>query len=254
MINLDWLIKPTSDKIGNLNLLQKQVTAKQVHDEIYLSGDELVQVLVKQLADYVETPINSRFEERGRMLRNCGFDHHPDLLKFKENQKKIDEEQRLIREKKEALITIEKFYQLYPDYKIVHFDDLEKICRNYGLQIAPAAYYIGDLPDKNLKEISNFFAVPENEFSHVITYRNSDYEVPWSNYQRAKRFERDPLYWVHKRSLQVCCLAKDLKKDWKHLDQLKEQLKDDPIVFVRYNQFAIILSAWGAEAEDVKQL
>lgn len=261
--------------------LESFVTAKEIHDEIYFSGDDLVRVLNEQIASYVETEIDSVRAERAKTLKDCGFTHHPDFINFEKVKKGIDKERQLIQDKKKDLILIDEFNSMYPDCKIVHIDDLQKICRKYGLQLAPAAYYTGELPDENLKEISKFFEKEPNQFNYqafqlayVSSYGSREpNEISWKDWEEAKaKYESEtkrPLegnsfqqyfnsftsvHSIEKKQLEICCLSKDLAPNWKHLEQLKELVKKDPIVFVRHGKFAIIISTWGAEAEDVKQL
>lgn len=256
------------------------ITAKEIHNEIYLSGDDLVKVLNEQIADYVEIEIDPVRAERAKMLKDCGFENHPDLINFEKVKEGIDKERQLIKEKKEDLILIDEFNSMYPDCKIVHADDLQKICKKYGLQLAPVTYYTGELPDKNLKEISKFFNREPNQFSHqafVSSYtsmrQSNPTEISWKSWQAVKkqyesetkrsligtRFHRNfnsiiSMHSIEKKPLEICCLSKDLAPNWQYLKQLKELIKEDPIVFVRHNKFAIIISAWGAEAKDVELL
>lgn len=266
-------------------LTPQRVTAKQIHEEIYLSGDELLSRLNKQISEYVEVEADQTLSsiDRINMLEKLGFSNHPDMLNFKKHQNTLYEERQLIQEKKNKLMLIEEFNLLYPACKIVHFSDLQSICKKYGLQQAPAKYYQGTLPDKNLKEIHDFFENKPTKFSHIAIretsrgYRDTS-PISFAAWEAKKEYAKAVIgdyrkqiylsdntitqysnnlteeYSLEKRDLQICCLKKDLISSWKEQERLIELLKDDPIVFVRYGDFAIIISAWGAEAEDVAQL
>jgi hypothetical protein len=267
------------------------ITAKQVHDEIYMSGDELLRILKEQTSRQIVENKDLELQKRYNLLKSCGFMNHKDVISYEAEQKRLNKEKDAIGEKKEDLILIEEFYSTYPNYKIVHYDDLQKICRKYGLQDAPAKYYQGELPDKNLNEIHNFFMLEANKFSHIamtsrvsgtLQIRENGSEISIEEWGRLKSIaldsvrdhnmriymnaeetyindyrdydDRDSRYALFRRELRICCLSKDLVKGWEHQEKLKELLVEDPIVYVRHGKFAIIVSAWGAESEDVRLL
>lgn len=268
--------------VGTL-LAPKRVTAKQIHEEIYLLGDELVNRLNTQILEYFEKESDLFNTNRIKILMDLGFSNHPEVLNSQEEEKKLNQERWLIQKKKNTLVLIEEFNLLYPTCKIVHFSDLQSICKKYGLQQAPVEYYQGTLPDKNLKEIHAFFDRKHTKFSHTAFETTSGreinkIEIPFEQWENKKKYANavmnDPQqhiricdlsikeyflgtyveYNLERKNLEICCLQKDLINSWQQMEKLKELIKEDPIVFVKYKEFAIIISAWGAEAEDVAQL
>jgi hypothetical protein len=66
-----------------------------------------------------------------------------------------DENKRILNDIKTSVDIIEHYQKKYPFQKFVTEDQLNRICKKYGLIYAPVNHYLKDVPEKNLKEIES---------------------------------------------------------------------------------------------------
>lgn len=231
---------------------------EEIHETFYTEVDRLL--AEAKILGSEETQMRETLDKAKR-LRELGFTSVTISIHAKE------EEQRLavIAHQNEAKIllkqTIEYFSHKYPQYKFITEASVKKICQQYGLIYGEASKYIGEVPDKNLKEIESF-KIDENDECYFV--------------RRHSRWIKDPTWvtkgecgiakdgWVGdervtkgKCSLEIAANVKDFNiqgmeiKDFKLSDK---PVPPDPIVLapVVYNgiKHYLIVSAWGQEASD----
>ena len=72
---------------------------------------------------------------------------------------------------------ITSYQYQYPNYKFITESDVERICKKYKLGCAPVECYKGEVPAKNVKDISNFIDRYGDRISYeVLTEINYRYE------------------------------------------------------------------------------
>jgi hypothetical protein len=106
--------------------------------------------------------------------------------------KKIAKEKHKDTSKKITLSIIDrvKYYsQNYPQNKFITNEQLEKVCTSYGLVIGEPQDYLGDIPDRCIKEISRFKLMEADDlimFGDLGSYRRSYYSGPRFVFENGK--------------------------------------------------------------------
>lgn len=119
---------------------QPKVTVKMIHDEF----DSAVDQLINKIINYNESSIENR-----RKLKSMGFSA----------SKPVSESEVLLREidhQKSASENAHYHKANYPFNKFITHSLVADICKKYGLLFGEASRYIGDIPEKNIKEITDF--------------------------------------------------------------------------------------------------
>lgn len=131
------------------------------------------------------------------------------------------------------LMESEYFKQHYPLNKYLTYEQIQNLCSKYGLVFGRAEQYIGDIPDKNLKEISNF-KVRKEDVERIA------FDML---YQQTKEFGLIEFF--------ICAPLKDMKlRHNERVDSRGFVVQDDPIVIKPAYYGGLIISMWGDEASD----
>lgn len=118
---------------------------EQIHNEFYSAED----ALLKEAMDILNASENSPLIKKGEILSRIGFSSMKEI-------KMVQEVRRKEEHSKELADTIFYYRSKYPDYKFITEKAIDSICKKYGLIFGPANRYKGDMPDKNLKDITVF--------------------------------------------------------------------------------------------------
>ncbi|CEN40609.1 hypothetical protein CCYN74_430043 [Capnocytophaga cynodegmi] len=121
-------------------LLQERAIVEAIHREFDEAGEKLLQealAIINKGTDDVH---------KAMRLKKLGFTNAEIVTKTEAQQKLIE-----ISEKDAELV--QYYQQTYPFLKFLKEEQLDAICKKYNLIYAPVANYIGDVPEKNLREI-----------------------------------------------------------------------------------------------------
>lgn len=121
-------------------LLQERAIVEAIHREFDEAGEKLLQealAIINKGTDNVH---------KAMRLKKLGFTNAEIVTKIEAQQKLIE-----ILEKEAELV--QYYQQTYPFLKFLKEEQLDAICKKYNLIYAPVANYIGDVPEKNLREI-----------------------------------------------------------------------------------------------------
>lgn len=121
-------------------LLQERAIVEAIHREFDEAGEKLLQealAIINKGTDDVH---------KAMRLKKLGFTSAEIVTKTEPQQKLIE-----ISEKDAELV--QYYRQTYPFLKFLKEEQLDAICKKYNLIYAPVANYIGDVPEKNLREI-----------------------------------------------------------------------------------------------------
>jgi len=158
----------------------------------------------------------------------------------------------------------------FPHLKQILFRDVVKICKKYNLVVAPIERFTGQIPNKNLIDVSEFIKRYQMFCYRTWSLFNGDDEkvISIKNKIEAERAHKK-FHWCKMKSDEVkpkyslfICAPKDqliLKKN----ERVKGNkiITDDPIVlaletFKKYRDEPVdadimtIVTAWGIEASD----
>lgn len=197
-----------------------------------------------------------------KALATKGFKNSKEV---KDNTEKL--EKHLLMTEKARLI---KEYQLnYPTYKFILADEMEAICKEYGLLMGADQHYIGTIPPKARKEIISF-KLREKDFQYwegrvKITkagMKESEGVIEWKEIDKDvyNRNTNNGQVLVHhgNRTHYICnndyfliCAPQDMfQMEGKIVDgvKIKEVIKvDDPIAIKAVRYGYLVAAVWGEE-------
>ena len=224
----------------------------RIHREFNTAGDaalaEAKQILSQSTVEN---------ERKAKLLANMGFTSTKECKDFAEKDKlKVN--------KQNIAIALEEVSQHYPQYKFLTQKSAEDICKKYNLVIGNVHQYTGFVPEKNLKDIENFYS--ENNPIGTV-YQIVSYGSMWRRameideemfYQIAKKQVENPIHshsYTNKtrRPLKIAAPEKDMNPEgYKLVGRLF--VKEDPIVLapitIKGVDLMCIVTAWGDEASD----
>lgn len=288
--------EPTTDAIKHkLSIITKQVEVipeannvndliDEIHETFYTEVDRLLNEA--KITHSLETD-KAQSLEKAKKLKLLGFSNSKTVKEAKNEEKRIESLEQQNQEKQILLAAINYFSQKYPQYKFITEDSVKKICGKYNLVYGEAFKYIGDVPDKNLKDIENF-RIDEIDECFSIEYEvfekksSNSFDMMHKKFISAKEknnslFKKELLKDV----LEAWCVSDKEKIRYdiaignqqklpfeiaapiKDFNMSRSQIKDhkvseieipDPVVLkpVLFNnrKYYLIVTAWGQEASD----
>lgn len=132
--------------------MKQQQLIDQIHNEFDTAQDRLLQQaneILNKPVDMKETAI----ESIGERLKKVGFVNVPTAKKSEEIKTKKNATIKQLVETREQAELIEYYKRSYPFLKFLTESELDRICEKYNLVYAPAANYIEEVPEKNLRDI-----------------------------------------------------------------------------------------------------
>lgn len=162
-------------------------TQQQIITEIHNEFDTAQDRLLEQANKILSTPNSEAVQSISDRLIKIGFVNTPTAKKGKEVKKELVE----TREQAEL---ISYYKNTYLFLKFLTEDELNRICDKYNLIHAPVANFIGEVPEKNIKDIEQAQTlrasdVVTNKIIQKVKFHNkkSIYETAWSNQDIIKK-------------------------------------------------------------------
>jgi hypothetical protein len=243
----------------------------EIHETFNTEVDRLLEKagILRPLPEIEEELLN-----KAERLSSLGFSNTIEIEKARTQTQNLNKVKRKNQSKNKLVESINYFSQKYPLYKFITEDSVKKICQKYNLIYGDVNRYIGDVPDKNLKEIENF-KLDEKDECWVVTYNHMGFgsmkqEKDFFNKEECQ--ERQSNYnknmdnsWgghdyrcsFGKSSLEIVAPLKDFNTIGMEVENFKLNEKieiPDPVVLhpVIYKQekYYLIVTAWGEEAGD----
>lgn len=140
---------------------------EKIHSEFDSAQDRLLQQAEQIIAQKAETQ-----EDLAHRLVKVGFHKTPLVNKFRLKWKQLVsgmDQAKLIRHYK----------QTYPFLKFITEDELHRICNKYDLIHAPIGNYIGEVPDKNVRDIENMQALKPEDNPQDRIYCKVNFHSWW---------------------------------------------------------------------------
>lgn len=256
------------------NLLKKAAAKKQdtkaiieqIHNEFNIGGDKALME-----AKDILSGLHITNEEKANRLWKAGFSQVKEVKEFD----KISKEKKM---QEGVASALNELSFKYPRYKFITEKMADKICFKYNLVIADISQYTGFVPEKNLRQVEDFYA-QDNELStfyyYIDSFRSFDddrlNELTKSEYERKIAYEEDmdKIYidggaisrtrYTHlsygKRPLKIAAPLKDMNMEGHKLEgnKLKREIPDPVIlapIKIKGIDLYCIVTAWGDEASD----
>lgn len=246
---------------------------EEIHETFYTEVDRLLHEAGIKVA---VTSTNPRLQEKGKRLARLGFSGSQEA-KFAESEKTKKWRAQSENSAKDRMIEVINYFNMkYPLYKFITEESVQKICQKYNLIYGPASRYIGTVPDKNLLEMEKFSIKDEDRcYEEVEEYRGhvmhkgfiSTSAIAEKQKRKQEEIEMGLMPrisfgdHVYERTqecpLEIAAPKKDFDTKGMELKGFKLQPKveiPDPVVlqpvYYKGNKYYLIVTAWGAEAED----
>lgn len=136
---------------------------KEIHGKILTAGEHCV----AYANEILQGSSDAILEEKKR-IAGLNFDNAPEVI----------EARKFVKEHGEALerARVAKYFQdMYPNCKYIFREDMEKICKEYGLILGPDKFYQGEngmgIPERSLKQIIAFKLREQDELFWKGTWR-----------------------------------------------------------------------------------
>lgn len=167
----------------------------------------------------------------------------------------------------EYLENVKYFKAKYPIYRFITEDEVKRLCAKYGLVLGESNRYIGEIPDKNIEEITAFKLKEEDfyedpfrgmfqNFALVIPGRKKDERVGVTSESKFLWYEPGvDKNRVEEKEKPRFKIVAPLNK----FDRTNTSVKDnyllevnipDPIVLQPVKGGYLIVSKWGLEGSD----
>jgi hypothetical protein len=228
-------------------LTKEQALVKEIHDTFDREADLLVDAATREILDYTakiaeieqeQKALQSPTDEKAERLKLLGFTHAQEVVKFREKVFDYLDRRDELQEKHAHFskqlfnVKLSIYYKnKYPFLKFITEEILNRLCKKYNLVYAPVSNYIGNVPDKNLAEISSVCIDKTDMITITMT--------PFSTIT-----DKIGLFIAADKSLFD---LKGLKKNGYGFFRKKTV---DPIVFHYVKGGVLIISKWGMEAND----
>ena len=226
-------------------IFEKKQSTQEVIEEIHNSFETASLRLLEEAKNIIANKIPSEHHEK---IAKLGFTQAKGV-KENENLKKEREEQEKI------ALKLEYYNQKYPFKKFITEKEVEKICNKYNLVFGNCSQYLGEIPKKNIEEISNFVQPNKEDLCYKrVSWRSSmNHNITYVQYTqgRTDRDFGDVSYTVNTK-FNICAPISDMdtrgykKEGYK----LVKEVPDPIVLFPVQDDMYIIVSKWGLEAND----
>ncbi len=217
---------------------------EQVHHEFESASDSALAEALGILKQGEDKSI-----EKGRRLKSLGFAQAKEAREANYMEHKVGNAL-------EIKQTILKYRRLYPRNKFITAEQVQTICRKYGLVCAGIERYEGFVPEKNLRDVEKFKVDKRDVPFKIKSIGISDRwigEVLNDNGESADRWGSLYKKEKHYESMQICAPKKQMNlSGLTNTGAIYTEKIDvpDPVVLQPVKGGYLIVTAWGDEASD----
>ena len=249
-----------------------KTTTEKIHEEFDTAAEKLVAISQERerIAESTKIPQEETDYEDGKFLKSMGFSNSVLAKKAAEfetskNLVTSDKTQNVEIAKKINTV-VQKYHTLFPFHKFILYSQVIKICEKYNLYLAPAKFFQGEIPAKNIEEMKNFpwdnlkdqkFGLSNSEpvFNQINTTKYNSI----SNYICAplNDFNKERATTVGREIFEKPQIEKEIGlRTFKYERPIKQP--KDPIILVPVTVSPldeigfIVVTKWGIEANDTE--
>ena len=216
-INEEQLIVKNSNQSSNELVLEIHNKFDTASDRLLSEAQEIINQGIREI----------KVNDDLLILEKLGFTN---VKKVKENQLKaklLKKENDRIVEKEKLARDICYFKKQYPKYKCITYDEVKILCKKYSLVFGDSRHYLGEIPEKNVKELISF---DKNEIK--------DSDIFISRFGSSTDFK-------------ICAPEKDmLKQETRLKNSFELEVLDPVVLFPLRDYYYLIVSKWGIEEND----
>lgn len=220
------------------------MTTTEIIAEIHNDFDTATERLLQQAKRIISRP-HVEITSRSERVNKLGF--------TSSRPSKIGEKVVRKYQMMEQFVKDQQYFQLhYPNYKFIIEDEVKRLCEKWGLLFGDAANYIGDIPEKNIEEIEKFRLREEDHVPKKSSLSDFDIELMRSYFLFSSTPREDKQETkFHQPPFKICAPVKDFNTQGMIMkDGYKLEYIPDPIVLQPVKGGYLVVSKWGAEAND----
>lgn len=242
-----WTFKKTVKTVTTT--LQPKKSEQEIIEEIHDTFEGAADAALAEAKKILSQHIDADEKQMAMDLIKLGFDSSALATKMRTQQKEIEAQ------KVRANIVM-KWQVEYPQYKLIFLDQVEKICKKYGLVIGASYRYIGDIPKKNVQEMLDFKIKPQHQLyreggrsNELYAITKQSYRISNSAYDEARNgiIQHQPCPFF------ICAPAKDMRINDSEKIEGTQIVQKDPIVLMPIEPQGtafLIVTKWGLEGND----
>jgi len=259
-----------AEPISNFKGMTTNEIIEEIHESFYTEVDRL-------LAEAkIDLPVETTYQElidKSKKLEKLGFRNTLEVKSAKGEIERLDGVKIENATKKVLVEAINYFSMKYPNYKFITEESVQKICAKYNLIYSEVGRYIGDVPDKNIKQMEDFKIKDEDavykrgytswsmmggdiEAENISHEMYLEYTKPKDISERGFHGMRHGSYSHNKAPLEIAAPLKDFNTEGMELKGFKLSKIEipDPVVlqpvYFKGIKHYLIVTAWGIEASD----
>ncbi|KKN88714.1 hypothetical protein LCGC14_0246050 [marine sediment metagenome] len=234
-------------------------TVEEIHEDFRTEVERLIED-----ANILHSEETTKGEllTKADALNTYGFFNTPEAKEASKEVKRLSVLQEENRNKELLREAIYHFSSNYPNYKFITESSVKELCKKYGLIYGTVNYFIGDVPDVNLKHLQEFI-VAEGDECHMSYSKYND-GTPFNlKYLTKKEVEREKdMRRVFSDIKFIQCpleiVAPSSDFNLKGMDITDFEIRPTPIedpivlhpVYWKGTKHYLIGTAWGPEASD----
>ena len=257
----------TKDVIMNKSP-EKVISIAEMHEDFYSKINEDIALIESYVPSRIK--VTNKEKEKYNVLRNLGF-RNEDVVSHEQKLQLYytNKYEELKRSSIKTLMLSMK--QKYPHYKFITIESLFSLCNKYKLVIGRPDNFIGTIPDKSIKDLSNFKVDNEDkaveDIDGIISREFNDPCYPKTSKLRIAAHEslfredsRNKL--IHPKTVDDMLRVSNIEKDPIVFQAVEMKFKTDFMINSKgsyidshppysFTQVGfLIITAWGDEASD----
>ncbi|HEY9485715.1 MAG TPA: hypothetical protein VIQ04_03655 [Nitrososphaeraceae archaeon] len=244
----------SNKKVDNDKKIDHSATILEIHNSFNIAAE----LALAEARKIISQPSDDKMKDLADKLVLSGFLRSPMAQKVNKMRAEVN------RASKRAELVI-KYQQKYPQYKLIFLDQVIGICNKYDLVFGDVSLYKGDVPEKNINEISDFKVQDEDTYyirvsNYLIDRKDITSEIVRSRgdyiskdiYIRMKNRENSHDI-IQSVPFFICAPEKDMvTEDYKRNGAflVKKQIPDPIVLHFISDDAFLIVSKWGLEGQD----
>lgn len=215
---------------------------EEIHNAFYSDSD----YLIEYQNESVPLSVDEQSKANHERLSKFGFNNTEYRKKVEIQNVKNWENEEKLRAKK----AFNYFRSKYPLYKFITKSSVERICKKYDLVYGKVDRYIGNVPEKNIREIENF-KIEDMDKCFIEDRFGVRFNISFANHLNSNNNNSSGYIGVSSESpLEIVCSYKDFDTSGMKIEEYHLVI-DDPIVlqpvFYKGDKYYLIVTAWGGD-------
>lgn len=249
--------------LSKLNVIEKTqlnsypAEGLEIHNEFNTAADKLLEE-----ANQILKESEQKDFQKADRLKALGFTKANQVAELEPIREKINLS-------KEQIELVNYYKVQYPFNKFITAEQVEQICKKYGLVYGDVSLYKGFVPEKNLKEIESFKLKDKESFKETRVFYNNQWRksseddiqkyLRWRREDKIENIDQDKhwnspdfKYEISNNKLLICAPIKDMDTTGMKLTKgfkLEKEIPD-PVVLQPVNQGFLIVTMWADEQFD----